>query len=143
MLLILGMWRRIGALVLGLCGLSLGCSSADGEPGTSSGPLEVVGHYTWADGGEDYYISDDSWDGGLILEYDNVKNRAVLDENEAGYGFSVMFWTPPKAGKLFTCRIDYGLETADEARTSSKVPSTSSPATSGCGPVAWTEFDTD
>lgn len=138
-----GMRQWIGALGVALCSLLLGCGadSKEAEPAANTGPLEVIGQYTWADGGEPYYISEQSWDGGTILEYDNGRNRAVLDEVEAGYGFAVMFWIPPKAGKLFTCRIAYGLETAEEARSSTKVPSTGTPATSGCGPVAWNEFN--
>jgi hypothetical protein len=139
-----GMWmQRWWVLVVaGLSGAALiGCGSEDDPVESSGGPLEVAGSYTWEDGGAGYDISQTEWDGETILEYDNARNRAVLSDPSGGYGYSTMFWKGPTDGKLFTCRLDYGLDSAEAAKASKGTPDGASPRTGGCDAVAWNVFD--
>jgi len=108
------------------------------------GPIELVGTYTTSFGMET--ISEETWDNGFtvttIEDWDNNANWAVL-KNPADDMFfpekhSKVVWTEVIDGKFHYCTVDFGLDTVEAARTSTKSADASEPGAGGCGGFPWT-----
>ncbi len=149
--------------VLGLVGLAVsatGCdsgtststsSAAKSDAGdtssagdsTSAGAFELIG--TWATPyGTDDVITQTTWNGAKLAEYDNAGNVAYTQEPATDpYNpnkFNKIIWTEPKNNAFYYCMVDYGKDTLDLAKASTLTADASAPDTAGCGGAfAWTK----
>lgn len=110
-------------------------------------PIEVRGTYmNQFDMSET--ITGTTWDFGIemtIVDWDNEQNWAVTqnpdDAETAPSAFSKLVWTEPDAdGVFYYCTVDFGLETADDARNTEKTADDTNPEEEGCGDFAWTKM---
>lgn len=132
---------KLGLLMLGL-GIGLG-QAACGDDDPSPETIEVAGRWASNFGGFET-ITSTSWGGFEIIEFDNLTNFAVT-QNPADAAFfpskyNKYVWTEPAGGAFFYCTVDFGLDTADQARTSTQTADASDPSTTGCGSFPWTQL---
>ena len=122
---------------LALFTLALSACGGDDEP------FALVG--SWANNfGSDELITETAWDRTTIVEFDNDA-RWVITQNPADdmfnpSKFNKIVWTQPEGERLYYCWVDFGLDTAEAAKASTKTADASSPATGGCGGFAWTRL---
>ena len=112
-----------------------------GVPWTQlSSPLEVTG--SWSSPWSDEDISSRAWNGNAVIEYDNATNVAITqspaDDPYTANKFAKIVWTEIADGGFWYCTVDYGKDTADEAKNTANVADDSDPANSGCGDFSWT-----
>lgn len=71
----------------------------------------------------------------------------VVTQNDAGADFGpelfnrIVYTEPDASGSFYYCFVDFGLASADAARTSTQTADASDPETSGCGGFSWTRLD--
>lgn len=103
--------------------------------------IEVVGTWdTQFDSTE--VITEESWNSASIVEYDNDENVGILqsppDDEFTPNQFSRVVWTEPEGDVFYYCTVEFGLETAEEARNSTATADDTDPANGGCNMFAWT-----
>ncbi len=127
------------ALALAACG--------DDEPTpppvVTEGDIEVLG--TWdTNFGFTEVITKTEWSGADIRAHVNAENYAIVQNRaDAAFDpskFSKYVWTQPANGTFYYCVVDYGLDTLEAAKATTKVADASNPEASGCGPFAWTRM---
>ena len=125
----------------------------DTDPGNSgcgmfawtklSVPLEIRGlwvtPFETAEG-----ITSHKWGTATMIEYDNKTNSAITqmpaDDMWNPSKFSKIVWTELAEGSFHYCTVEFGLDTAEAARSSTKTADDSDPDNSGCGMFAWTKM---
>jgi hypothetical protein len=118
--------------------------SVDGSDGSDGEAIEIMG--SWDDNfGGHAEITESMWGDYAIAMYDNADNWAVTQNPEDSE------WDPSKYSKIvwteiaddfswYSCIVDYGKDTAEEARDSEQTADDSDPANEGCGEFAWTKM---
>lgn len=128
-------------------------SGCGGFPWTGLGPtFELSGSYQSAFGTmED--ITSDVWaisGAGYeteqrVIEFDNQNNVGVLQNPEDDAfnpsKFAKVIWTEKSAGSFHYCIVDFGKDTADQARTSTQTADANALDTNGCGGFSWTKLE--
>lgn len=100
------------------------------------GGMETVTSTSWSQGGPSMGVVD--WD---------EASRFVVTQNapEAMFGANtfnkIEFTAPDGMGSFFYCFVDFGLMSAQAARTSTQTADASNPEMSGCGGFSWTRLD--
>jgi hypothetical protein len=118
-----------------------GTENNGGAANNGAGALEVAG--TWTTNYDtSETLSDTEWNGSAIVEFDNDANFAITQNAEdAMYDpgkFNKLVWTEPAEGSFYYCTVDFSLETADDAKNTTKTADDSDPLNSGCGDFGWT-----
>jgi hypothetical protein len=138
------------ALAAAGCGSDGGSETADaaGSPtDMRAGPqLEIAGTWTSSFGVET--ITSSSWSSPMaaatVVEFDNEGNFAVTqnaaNDQYAPGKFNKLVWTEPKDDSFYYCTIDFGHDSAEAAKGTTKSADDSDPANSGCGDFGWTEL---
>ncbi len=90
-------------------------------------------------------VTGESWDGATIVEYDNAANRAITrNAADASWDpgkYNKIVWTDKGADRSFHyCTVDFGLDTAADAKSSDKTADATDPDNSGCGMFGWTKL---
>lgn len=123
--------------------------SADASVASGSGldggtSIAVRGRYT-SNFGELEVIDGTQWGFTQLIEFDNATRVAITQNpatdmyNPSKYNRYV--WTPKSQdGSFYYCTVDYGLQTVELARSSTKVADATAPMTAGCGGFAWTKL---
>jgi hypothetical protein len=128
-------------------------SGCGGFPWTGLGPtFELSGSYestfgtmeditsdVWAISGAGYETEQQ------VIEFNNQDNVAVLqnpaDDAFNPSKFAKVVWTEKSAGSFHYCIIDFGKDTAAQARTSTKTADAAALDTNGCGGFSWTKLE--
>ena len=81
-----------------------------------------------------------------IVDWDESEDWVVTqNSDEAGFFPSLFnrieYTEPSSEGSFFYCFVDFGLETAEAAITSTATADASDPANGGCGGFTWTRLD--
>ena len=134
-------WIRTLALPAMLAALAMpACGDEDDEPGTEM--FELVGEWSSLFGDET--ITDTEWNGSAIVEFDEAMNFAVTQTPTSSQFkpglFNKIEYTEPENDSFFYCFVDFGRDTAQEARTSTQTADASNPAVGGCGMFPWTQL---
>lgn len=119
------------------------------DSGDTNTDIEIAG--SWVDGyGSDHVVSNTEWSsyGGSsvvhLSQYDNDNNFAV-GQNDAANDYnpglySRYDWFEDSSGQLWYCTTAYDAATEEDA-ASTPAPSTTDPATSGCGSFPWSTLN--
>lgn len=115
-----------------------------GEQDAGTETIEVEGTYTTQFDSTET-ISETMWNDNPIDDFDNTENWAVTyTPDDAAYNpdtYSKLVWTEPDGqGAFFYCIVDYGLETAEAARSTSETADDTDPANGGCSGFSWTQM---
>ncbi len=114
-----------------------------GSDAGSQGPLEIIGIWASNFGGEET-ISDSHWNQDSLVSYDNELNYVITQSSTSAQfnpgKFNKLVWTEPSENSFYYCFVDFGLDTAEAAKNTSKMADTTDPANSGCGGFAWTKL---
>ena len=124
--------------------LSVACG--DGEDNTGpgdgqcqpgeGGEIEIAGTWVSNFGGTER-IDSETWGDLTVIEFDNCDNVAITqnaDDAEFSPGaYNRIVWTEPEADSFYYCWVDFGLDSADDARDSTATADASDPETDGCG----------
>lgn len=119
-------------------------SVAPGSGLDGGAAIEVQGRYM-SNFGELEVIDATQWGFTKLIEFDNA-TRVAVTQNPATdmfnpSKFNRYVWTPKSQdGSFYYCTVDYGLQTVELARSSTKVADATSPMTAGCGGFAWTKL---
>jgi hypothetical protein len=109
--------------------------------------LEIEGrwHSNW--GGYEELDSDGvtSWGStSTIAEYDNADNFMITQNPPSDLWspnkFNKIVWTELEHGQFFYCFVDFGLDTAEDARNTTLTADASDPRHGGCGGFPWTRL---
>jgi hypothetical protein len=134
--------------------LSVACGDGEDNKGAScrpgeAGEIEIAGTWVSNFGGTER-IDSESWGDLSVIEFDNCDNVAITqnaDDAEFSPGaYNRIVWTEPEAGSFYYCWVDFGLDSADDARSSTNTADASTPETSGCGAegtFAWTKLSAE
>jgi hypothetical protein len=133
------------AITLSLAGCAKDDDGDDAPANTSTG-IEIAG--TWTSEFGEEVIADESWSSGdtvaLIADFSNTENVAVTQNSDdadfAPGKFNRIVWTEIAGGSFFYCYTDFGLDSEDDAQSSSTMPDASDPAVGGCGDFPWTKL---
>lgn len=134
--------KRIGLFFSLSMSVLAACGGDDGPlPSDPNGSLEVIGAYGSAFGDET--ITATKWGATTIVEFDNANNFAITqntaDDMFNPSKFNRIVWTEPNdKGSFFYCFVDFGKDTAAEAKQSTETADATDPANGGCGGFAWT-----
>ncbi|MCG3172574.1 MAG: hypothetical protein GMKNLPBB_00728 [Myxococcota bacterium] len=114
----------------------------DGGPATAPG-LAIAGVYANSFGGYEE-ITSALWNDTPIVEFDNNK-RVVYTRNPADAKFSPgkfnkIVFTVPGGASFHYCFADFGLDSLEAAKASSKAVDESDPDKKGCGGFSWTKL---
>lgn len=124
---------------------TVGTGGDGGTGGTEDSTLEVAGFWESNWGGVTT-ITDDAWGSATVVEYDNAANVVIAQSPEDDLytpnQFSRLVWTEIEDGSFWYCMLEFGKETADEARDSTRVADDTDPATGGCDSFPWTQLFT-
>jgi hypothetical protein len=108
--------------------------------------LEIKGRWHSSWGGVEE-IEDDAWSAygtSAVLEYDNETNSLITqnpaDDTWSPNKFNKIVWTEIEDGSFYYCIVDYGLDTAADARNTTKTADDSDPESTGCGGFNWTKL---
>lgn len=90
-------------------------------------------------------IDDERWGFASIVEYDNAARTAITqnpaDDMYNPSKFNKYVWTPIGIdGSFYYCTVDYGLLTADAARTTVKTADANDLNGKGCQGFPWTKL---
>ena len=89
-------------------------------------------------------ISKAKWDSQTVVEFDNEANHAITQNasNDAWFPnkFSRQVWTAISGEQYYHCTVDFGLDTAMAAKTTTKTADASDPENGGCGMFPWTRY---
>ena len=118
-------------------------TGGDDATTTGGGGIEIAG--TWTD---DYGyvtdVSDQSFGPATVIAFDNAANWVITqnpsDDEYFPDKFSKTVWTEPADQSFWVCTVAYGLDTAENARTTTETADSTDPATGGCGGFPWTRF---
>ena len=135
----------IGMLIVSATSLAVtGCGDDDDPP---TADFELIGTWSTNFGGIET-ITSTSWDFGFVvsalIEVDQ-DNNVVISQNpsDAAFNadkFSRIEYTEPANDSFFYCTVAFGLDSAEEARTSTQTADATDPSTGGCGGFTWTEL---
>lgn len=143
------LFAHLGSTLL-LTGLGLGLFACGDDEETPpiveplETDIELVGSWDSAFGTTDV-ITAAKWGTTDIRDHDNAANWAVVqspaDDAFSANQFAKYVWTTPAADRSFYyCTVDFGLDTLDAAKNTTKVADASSPDTGGCGAFPWTKL---
>lgn len=134
---------RFRQFLVGLLAIVALASFGCGDEDTSVTGIEVAGTWNSNFGGSET-ITDDAWNGAAIIEFDNTTNFVVTqtpaDSEFNPSKFNKLVWTEPANNAFYYCFVDFGRDTAEQARTSTQTADATEPASSGCGGFSWTEL---
>ena len=110
-------------------------------------PIEIMGTWT-SNFGSTERITVDRFIGystQAIIDFDNTMNFMVTqsppDDAFTPDKFSKTVWTDLENDSFFYCTVAFGLDTAEQAKTSTQTADASNPETSGCGGTfPWTKL---
>jgi hypothetical protein len=133
-------------MTVGLALALFACGGDDEPPPVVEplqGDLEVIG--TWeSQFGGDFVITKTTWDTATVREYSNATNTAYVQNPATDMfnpnKFAKNVWTNTVDGNFYYCTIDFGFETLDAAKASTKVADSTNPGQSGCGGFPWTKL---
>ena len=122
-------------------------SDAGGDAGAVMEAIEIEGRWHNNFGGTEVIDAESFTFAGstaTVIEFDNMAN-SMISQNAADAMFSPgkfnrIVWTEKKAGAFYYCTVDYDLDTADAARTTTKTADSSDPDNTGCGGFSWTKL---
>jgi hypothetical protein len=125
----------------GTAGTGGGAAGMGGDGDGASGEIEVAGTYDSDFGAET--IDASMWNGSDVVDFDNDDNWAITqnaDDADFDPGkFNKIVWTEPSdTGEFYYCTVDFGLDSADEARDTELTADDSDPDSGGCGGFSWT-----
>lgn len=84
------------------------------------------------------------WDKMNLIEFNNTERWAITqnaEDSEFDPGkYLRIVWTPVVDNSFYYCMVDFGLDSADAARSSTKMADDSDPEKSGCGEYPWTKL---
>ena len=132
------------------CGSDNGDASADAAGSAADalrGPqIEVAG--TWTSSFGEETITSASWASSMVtaavVEFDNDGNGAITqnpaDADYAPEKFNKLVWTDPSGDTFYYCTVDFGLDTAEAAKATTKTADDKDPEKSGCGDYGWTKL---
>jgi hypothetical protein len=121
---------------------------AGSETPTDAGSrgIEIRGVWQSNFGGEET-IEETRWSSygvSMLVSYDNRGNWAILlspaDDAYHPNTYSKLVWTEIEGGRFYYCILDYGLASAQAARSTSKTADATAPNARGCGDFPWTEL---
>ncbi len=128
-------------------------AESDAGPDADESPFELIGVYDTNHNAEvtitaDEWITDSPDYPALelsVVEFDNDENFAITqnaaDAEFDAEKFNKEVWTEPDGdGVFYHCTVDYSLDTAEEARTTSETADDTDPESGGCGDFAWTKL---
>lgn len=100
------------------------------------GGMETITATSWQQSGPPMRIAD----------WSEMDNWVVTQNSSEAMFFPSLynrldFTTPDASGSFYYCFVDFGLMTADEARTSTQTADATDPENSGCGGFPWTRLD--
>ncbi|MEM7678154.1 MAG: hypothetical protein AAF449_19355 [Myxococcota bacterium] len=123
-------------------GLLTWTACGDDEETPTTEQFELVGEWSSLFGDET--ITSTSWASGILVEFDEAQNFAVTQNQPTADFFPSKFnkivYTEPVDDSFFYCFVDFGLDTAAEARTSTQTADATDPASGGCGNFTWTQL---
>lgn len=131
---------------LALLGLMLGpACGGDDDPGPDAGtePLEIVG--VWASNfGAEEVITESRFNSADIVEHDNAANLLITRNSTAAEFnpglFNRIQWIDLAGDTFYYCFVEFGLPSAEAARTSTTSADPSEPDDGGCGGFPWTRL---
>jgi len=135
------------SVFLGTLGFALGaCGGEDPGPvdeGTGTAKIELVG--TWKSNFDTVeVISESKWGRASIVEFDGSARIAytqnATDDAFSPSAFNRLVWTTITNNSFYYCTVDFGLNSLDEAKASTKVADAADPDNAGCGGFAWTKL---
>ena len=142
---LIGSWCEVALLtVVSLGFVACGGDDEDPEvtPDVMQGALEVEGQWGSAFGGVDE-IGEGKWGGAAVVEYNNEENWAITQLPETDEfnpsKFNKLVWTEPKDNEFYYCWVDFGLDSAAEAKATDKTADVSK-LDDGCGGFPWTKL---
>ena len=106
--------------------------------------IEIGGN--WADNyGGTPSVSHTAWGTQTVVEFDNAANSAVTqnasDDMWNPSKFNKVVWTEPTNGAFYVCTVDFGKDTAADAKASTNSADDTDPGKSGCGGMfPWTRY---
>lgn len=90
-------------------------------------------------------IDEERWNDDAVVSFDSKANVAITqtsEDSEWSPGkFNRVVWTEPKDGVAYTCTIEFGLDTKEDAEASTKVADATNPAEGGCADFPWTKIE--
>jgi len=121
-----------------------------GGAGSGGGDeIEIAGTWTsdFGDAPGDVVIDSESWQDSFfeaeIVEFDNEQNFTVTrNPDDAEYmpgKFNKIVWTEPDDDGFHFCTVDYDLDTADDA-ASTTMTADADDLDGGCGGMPWTQL---
>jgi hypothetical protein len=127
------------------------CSDPDAgsEPDSDGGADEIEIAGTWESnfGGTEVIDSHGFTSFGStspIIEYDNDDNTMITqnpcDAEFSPNAFNKIVWTEIVNDSFYYCTVDFGLDSAADARNSTMTADDSDPENEGCGGFAWTQL---
>ena len=144
--------RFVRAGLISFSLLSVGCGDGEDNAGAKCQPgeaaeIEIAGTWVSNFGGTEP-IDAETWGDLTVIEFDNCNNVAITqnaDDAEFSPGaYNRIVWTEPEAGSFYYCWVDFGLESAADARASKKTADASAPETGGCGGnFPWTQLSAE
>lgn len=130
------------AFIVALAMSTVACGPAPEDPPAD---IEVVGEWDEQFVDEPTVITATTWGASTIVNYDNDANWVVVqmsadDEWNPGK-FAKFVWTDIAGDAFFYCWVDFGLDTAAEAESTTKTADAKNPAETGCGgEFPWTKM---
>lgn len=133
-------WLITIALTTAMGGVGMTACGDDDESGTQT--FELEGEWTSLFGDET--ITDTEWNGNALIEFDEDMNFAVTQTPTSAQfnpgKFNKIVYTEPEVNSFFYCFVDFGVDTAAMARTSTQTADASDPSVGGCGAFPWTQL---
>ena len=106
-------------------------------------PIEITGLWTSNFGGVEG-INAAKFGVNRIHEFDNDNNWVVIqnpsDDMWNPDKFARIVWTDVSGDSFYYCWVDFGLDTAEMAKTSTNTADATDPDNSGCGGFSWTKL---
>jgi len=134
--------RALAITAISVLGLFAWTACGDDDESPMMQQFELVGE--WGSPFGDETITSTSWASGILIEFDEDQNFAVTqNQPDASFfpsKFNKIVYTEPVDDSFFYCFVDFGLDTAMEARTSTQTADATDPASGGCGGFTWTQL---
>ena len=138
--------RNFSKWTLMACSLLVACGGTEDDDGDLPGKIELVGLYA-SNFGFSEAITETKWGTATIVEFDNAMNFAITqqpaDDQFNPSKFSKIVWTEPANGFFWYCTVEFGKDTADDAKGTTMTADSTDPANGGCGGFSWTRLGPD
>ena len=89
-------------------------------------------------------ISSEKWNTATVVDFDNDGNTAITqspaDDMYTPNKFAKVVWLEPAGNSFYYCTVDYGRDTLEAAKTSTKTAEGTNPDATGCGGFPWSKL---